>query len=152
MKHVFQNGLFVMVSATFLTFAAHAEIFKCKDDKGRMTYQETPCLTATVKKLSNVPDAPIEDQIRTQARTNKILEMDRQKRAAEEAERRQEVENEKRLVLEQEAERKRKKAEALEKYKLELMERQARAAEEAAWKARGPLHCSPSGFGDFSCY
>lgn len=116
---------------SFFALQAHAEIFKCKDGKGKIAYQETPCLTTTVGKMGYVPDLPLEDQIRAQSRANEQKNMVRQIEATEEARRRQgevarslNAENQRQFALEQEAEKKRqeeKKAEAREKRRSKSM-------------------------------
>ncbi len=111
----------LMLSTFLLTFQAHAEIFVCKDGKGRITYQEKPCLTIMVNKLKNIPDAPIEDQILAQNRINKANEMYRQREAKAEVERQQQAAHDRALELIE-----------IEKRKLELLERQTVAAERAA--------------------
>jgi hypothetical protein len=113
---------------SFFALQAHAEIFKCK---GKIAYQETPCLTTTVGKMGYVPDLPLEDQIRAQSRANEQKNMVRQIEATEEARRRQgeaarsqHAENQRQFALEQEAEKKRqeeKKAEAREKRRQKSM-------------------------------
>ena len=84
----------LMISAIFLTFQAQAEIFKCKNDNGKITYQGTPCLSGTVGKIDKAPDVPIEVSIRVQARLNNIKEQDRQNETAIELEQQQKEENE----------------------------------------------------------
>ena len=119
----------LVASTIFFALQAHAEIFKCKDGKGKIAYQETPCQTKTVGKMGNIPDMSLDDQARAQARANEQKNMVRQMDAAEDAKRqegetarRQWSENqrnlERNLALEQEAEKKRqeeKKAEARER-------------------------------------
>jgi hypothetical protein len=72
----------LIMSAMFLTFQAHAEIFKCKDVNGNITYQGTPCLTGAGSKISKAPEVPIEEQIQAHTEANKTIEMDRQHEAA----------------------------------------------------------------------
>ncbi|HYN55110.1 MAG TPA: hypothetical protein VES38_10440, partial [Methylotenera sp.] len=123
MKHL------LIVSTCLLSFQAHAEIFVCKDSSDRITYQEKPCLTtATVGKLKNIPDAPIEDQILARDRINKANEIYRQNLAKAEIERQQQEERD--LKLE---------ALEIERRKVELLERQIIAAERAAIVPRWSL-------------
>lgn len=50
----------------FFAFQAHAEVFKCKDIKVKITYQNSPCLTLTVSKIRKDADIPEEDRMRAQ--------------------------------------------------------------------------------------
>lgn len=132
-----------MASTIFFALQAHADIFKCKDGKGKITYQETPCSTTTVGKMGYVPDMSLEDQARAQSRANEQKNMVRQISAAEEAERqqgeaarRQWVNNERNFALEQEAEKRRQE----EKKAKELENRRSKH-----------MHCSPDGAGGMNC-
>lgn len=51
----------------WVSFQLQAAIYICKDHAGKVSYQDTPCVTRTIGRLNNVPDAPIEDQLRVQA-------------------------------------------------------------------------------------
>lgn len=84
----------LMISAIFLAFQAQAEIFKCKNDNGKITYQGTPCLSGTAGKIDKPPEVPIDEQSRAQSRLDNIKEQDRQDEAAIELERQQKEENE----------------------------------------------------------
>lgn len=110
----------LMISAIFLTFQAQAEIFKCKNDNGKITYQGTPCLTGTVGKVNKAPDVPIEEQTRAQSRLNNMKEMDRQHEAAT------------KLEQQQEENARKQEAKELENRRVEALERQATAAERQA--------------------
>lgn len=109
-----------IVLTSLLSFRANAEIFVCKDAVGRITYQDNPCLTTTVGKLKNIPDAPLEEQILARNRINKASEIYRQSVAKAEIERQQQEERD--LKLE---------ALEIERRKVELLERQTIAAERA---------------------
>ncbi|HYN53465.1 MAG TPA: hypothetical protein VES38_02020 [Methylotenera sp.] len=124
---------------------AHAEIFKCKNDKGTISYQGTPCSIKTLGKLNKVPDAPIEEQIRAQERTDNIVEANRQKDAARELERLQRIESIKRYELEKKSEAQQRQAEAAERAAA-AAERSAQAA-----SARNPIHCRPDYVGGLYC-
>lgn len=117
--------MFLMLFAMLLTFQAHAEVFKCKDAKNKITYQNSPCLITTVGKIRKDAAIPEEDRMRAQDRLDKDIETERQKRAEQQARRLQNEENAKKYELEQEAK-------ANEKRKIELLERQAIAAEQGA--------------------
>lgn len=82
----------LIMSAMFLTFQAHAEIFKCKDVNGKITYQGTPCLTGAGSKINKVPEVPIEEQKRAQSRLDNTIQTNRQYEAARKLEHQQQVE------------------------------------------------------------
>jgi hypothetical protein len=63
-----------MVSAIFFACQAHADAYKCKDDKGKISYQGTPCATDTVGRVNKVSDAPLSDQIRARKDVNDAIE------------------------------------------------------------------------------
>ena len=113
----------------FLAFQAHAEVFKCKDAKNKITYQSNPCLTSTVGKIRKDAAIPEEDRLRAQDRTDAVFEKERQRDAAAERERLARLESARKFELEQEAK-------ANEKRKIELLERQAIAAEQGAQAAK----------------
>lgn len=119
MKHL------LIVSTLFISFQVDAEIFVCKDNKNRITYQEKPCLTTMVGKLKNIPDAPIEEQVLAQDRINKANEVYRQRIASEAVARQQQEANDREI-----------EAIEIERRKLELLERQTIAAEKAAASSR----------------
>lgn len=48
MKHL------LMLSAMFLAFQAQAEIYKCKDGDGKISYQGTPCVNGMIGKLKKL--------------------------------------------------------------------------------------------------
>ncbi len=107
--------------ALLLSCQAQAEIFVCKGGNNQLTYQDEPCPDKTLRKLKNVPDAPIEDQILARERTDRAIALSEQRAAAAEAERQQ-----------QQKEFREQQAIAIEKQKLELLQRQTLAAEQSA--------------------
>ena len=113
MKHL------LLVAAFLLSFEVHAEIFVCKDDKNKITYQEKPCLITTLRTLKNIPDASIEDQTLGRDRINKANEIYHQQALKAEAQRQQLEARDREL-----------EALALERRKVELLEKQA--AQQAA--------------------
>jgi|APLak6261699311_1056244.scaffolds.fasta_scaffold11885_1 type IV secretory pathway VirB10-like protein len=144
----------LIVIAFFFNAEAKAQVYKCKNEKGKITYQSSPCQNDTGGKLWIMPGPPIEEQMREQA---KVAEMEARRAEAYkeqrlQAEKAQEAYDKKKLEEKIEAEKKqeqirkmeaerrdeirRQQALELERYKLRLMERQARAAEEAAFAAR----------------
>jgi hypothetical protein len=116
---------FLMLFAMFLASQAHAEVFKCKDAKNKITYQSSPCLIKTVGKVRKDADIPEEDRMRAQNRIDSVFERERQRNAAEEGARLARQESARKFELEQETR-------ANEKRKMELLERQAIAAEQGA--------------------
>ena len=121
--------LFLILFAAITSSQAYAEVFKCKDAKNKITYQSTPCLTNTVGKVRKDADIPEEDRMRAQERIDSVFERERQREEAAERERLARQESARKFELEQEAK-------ANEKRKIELLERQAIAAEEAAKQAK----------------
>lgn len=113
MKHL------LLVAIFLLSFQVHAEIFVCKDDKNKITYQEKPCLNTTLRTLKNIPDAPIEDQILARDRISKANEIYHQQALKAEVERQQSEVRDREL-----------EALAIERRKVELLEKQA--ADQAA--------------------
>jgi len=142
----------LMLAAIFLAFQAHAEIYKCKNDKGQITYQQTTCQAATVGKINKVPDVPIEEQMRAQNRTNSIIESNRNIEEARELERKRLDEKKTKYDLEKKAEESAKR-----KMELEILEKRAeasrRALKEASEESRSKktLHCRPDYAGGLYC-
>jgi Domain of unknown function (DUF4124) len=119
----------IMLFAAFISSQAYAEVFKCKDAKNKITYQSSPCLTSTVGKVRKDADIPEADRLRAQERIDGVFERERQRDAAAERERLARQESARKFELEREAK-------ANEKRKIELLERQAIAAEEATKQAK----------------
>lgn len=103
----------LLTSTALISFQLHAEIFVCKDNFNKITYQDEPCLDTTIRKLKNVPDAPLEDQILAQQRIDKANALSLQRVQLAETERQQ-----------QEKVNREYQAIAIEKRKLELLEKQ----------------------------
>ncbi|OQW70008.1 MAG: hypothetical protein BVN34_02855 [Proteobacteria bacterium ST_bin12] len=103
-----------------LSCEAQAEIFVCKDSSNKLTYQDEPCLNQTVRKLKNIPDAPIEDQILARERIDRANALSAQRAATVELERQQKQKEFAEL-----------QAIAIEKRKLELLEQQANESQQA---------------------
>ena len=102
--------VFILILAS----QAQAEIFVCKDRNNKLTYQDEPCLSQTIRKLKNIPDAPIEEQILARERLNKAIALSQQRAATAEIERQQQAKKfRERQTL------------AIEARKLELLEREA---------------------------
>ena len=115
----------LMLFPMLLSSQAYAEVFKCKDTKNKITYQSSPCLTSTVGKVRKDADIPEADRLRAQERIDGLFERERQRDAAAERERLARQESARKFELEQETK-------ANEKRKIELLERQAIAAEQGA--------------------
>lgn len=103
-----------------LSCQAQAEIFVCKDSKNQLTYQDEPCLSQTVRKLKNVPDAPIEEQILARERIDRANALSQERALAAELARQQ-----------QQKEFTELQAIAIEKRKLELLEKEASESQQA---------------------
>ena len=112
----------LMIFAIFFAFQAHAEIFKCKNDNGKITYQGTPCVSRTVGKINKASDVPIGEQIRAKDNINSIIETNRQHDEAIELERQHEEQQ-------REENARRQEDRALENRRVMAAERQAAAAE-----------------------
>jgi murein DD-endopeptidase MepM/ murein hydrolase activator NlpD len=115
------NRHFCFLLGLLLTCPVQAEIFVCKDGNKQLTYQDEPCPNKMLRKLKNVPDAPLEDQIMARERINRAVALSQERAAAAELERQQ-----------QQKEYRELQAIAIEKQKLELLERQTLAAEQSA--------------------
>ena len=103
----------LLVSLTLISFEACADIFVCKDNFAKIIYQDEPCQTTTLRTLKNVPDAPIEDQILARERIEKAnaLSLQRAQLAATERQEQDKANREYQAI-------------AVEKRKLELLEKQ----------------------------
>lgn len=110
----------LVIFALILPCQAYAEIFVCKDTKNQLTYQDEPCLSQTVRKLKNVPDAPIEEQILARERIDRANALSQERAVATELARQQ-----------QQKEFRELQAIAIEKRKLELLERETLASEQS---------------------
>lgn len=107
----------IMFSAVFLASQAEAEIYKCRDAKGNITYQGTPCPNGMVGKIEPAPPVLEGNRQRAQERMDRIIEMSRQQDIARE-QARQQKEEQARQIAEQE-ERDRQQAEQEEQARLE---------------------------------
>lgn len=116
-----RNRHIYFLLALILPYQAQAEIFVCKDGNKQLTYQDEPCPNKTLRKLKNVPDAPLEDQILARERIDRAKALSQERAALAEAARQQ-----------QQKEFREMQAIAIEKQKLELLERQTLAAEQSA--------------------
>ena len=103
-----------------LSCQAQAEIFVCKDANNKLTYQDEPCLSQTVRKLKNIPDAPIEDQILARERMDRANALSLQRAATVELKRQQKQKEYTQL-----------QAIAIERRKLELLEKEASESQQA---------------------
>lgn len=81
-----KKWLFLLLTI-FLALPAQADIFKCKNGKGKITYQQSPCPDTMVGKVAPEQDAYLEDQIRAQNRTEQMKKMVRLNEATEAARR-----------------------------------------------------------------
>ena len=113
------NRLLIML-ACMLPLTAQAQIFVCKDSKNQISYQDEPCLNKTLRTLKHVPDAPIEDQISARERLDRANALSQERALAAELEREK-----------QQKEYRELQAIAIEKQKLELLERQTLASEQS---------------------
>lgn len=168
----------LIVIAFFFNTEANAQVYKCKNEKGKITYQSSPCQNETGKKVLILSGPTKEEQMIEQARVAEIQarraeENEKQRIRAEEAQKeydnrkeKEKIEAEKKQeqIRKMEAERqeeiRRQQALELERYKLHLMERQVRASEEAAFAARqaaqksnnSNTRCINDGFGNLNCH
>lgn len=173
-----KNKFFIFFVLAIFANQAIAEIFKCKNDKGKISYQEHPCQKETIDKLKIMPGPPIEEQIRAQAKVDKMRQDQDAKKAADEVARKEwekkyqaeKLEQQQTELLkrqQQEEQYRRLQAEEQERRKMELLERQTRAAEAAADSAaqaarsaadarqepiRNRVHCTPDYAGGLNCY
>ncbi len=97
---------------------SQSAIYVCQDMREHISYQDTPCaVTSSIGQLKNIPDAPIADQLRVQARIQSANAKYQQRMAMIETERLQN------LALMQQAQ-----ALAVEYQKLALLEQQMQQA------------------------
>ena len=176
--NMLKNKLYIFFVLVIFANQATAEIFKCKNDKGKISYQSQPCQKETMGKLSILPSPPIEEQLRAQAKVDKIRQDQAAKKVVDEIAREkwekeyqaEQLEKQQAELLkrqQQEELYRRLQAQELEKRKMELLERQTRAAEAAADSAaqaarsaadarqqpiRNPVHCTPDYAGGLNCY
>lgn len=176
--NMIKNKFYIFFVLAIFANQAEAEVFKCKDNKGKIIYQEHACQNETIDKLKIMPGPPIEEQIRAQAREDKMRQDEAAKKAAEEIARKELEKKYQAEILErqqtellkrqqQEEQHRRLQAEERERRKMELLERQATAAEAAAYSAaqaarsaadarlqpiRNPIYCTPNSLGGLNCY
>lgn len=156
----------IILSAIIFTCQAQAEIYKCKDDYGIISYQDTPCTKGMMGKLNKAQEASEEDQIRARNQLNRMNEHSRKVDAIRELEWKQRQEEIKRaeeretFARQQAAERarqylKEQEAKERERQNQQLLERQAIAAERAARAAeqanRRQLNCRSNYTGGLVC-
>jgi len=103
----------LLIGITLVSLESRAEIFVCKDTNNKIIYQDEPCLNTTLRTLKNVPDVPIEDQILARERIDKANALSLQRAQLAETERQQ-----------QDKANREYQAIAIEKRKLELLEKQ----------------------------
>jgi hypothetical protein len=87
---VSKKSLF-LIWTLFFVVPAQADIFKCKNGKGKITYQQSPCSDTTVGTVAREQDADLEDQIRAQMRVEQMKEGIRLNEATEAARRQQNI-------------------------------------------------------------
>ncbi|HEY0561857.1 MAG TPA: DUF4124 domain-containing protein [Methylophilus sp.] len=104
-----------------LSFQLQAAIYVCKTAAGSTSYQDTPCRVRMVGQLRNVPDAPIEDQLRVQASIQSAEANYQARMAQREVESQQAIEQA-RMQL----------ALAIENKKLALLQQQAQEAQQTS--------------------
>jgi hypothetical protein len=95
----------IIFSAVFLAFQAEAEIYKCRDAKGNITYQGTPCPNGMVGKIEPAPPVLEGNRQRAQERMDRIIEMSRQQDIAREQTRRQKEEQARQIAEQEERDR-----------------------------------------------
>lgn len=153
---------------TFQAFAV--EIYKCKGEKNKLIYQQKPC-TGVGDKLGNFREMTMEEQAVALEKKRKFSEtrrleqeeyalkrneqeLKRKEQEKEwEVERKLEEERVKKSILEQEYRRRQQESLAIERQKIELLERQTRAMDDAARAGNQSrsLHCIPDYAGGLNC-
>ena len=104
----------VMLSAVVLTFQAQAEIYKCKDAEGKISYQGTPCPTGMVGTIKPPPAVSEENRKHAHERLERMNEKNRQSDITREQEWQKQQEQARRLAEQQERERQQAERERLE--------------------------------------
>lgn len=156
----------IILPVLLLACQAQADIYKCKDEHGAISYQGTPCPNGMIDKLNKAPEASEENQTRARNELNRMNEQSHKVDVAREAEWKQRQDEMKRaeereaLARQQAAERarqylKEQEAKERERQTQQLLERQTVAAERAAKAAeqanRKQLHCRPNYVGGLVC-
>jgi hypothetical protein len=126
-SHAKRFCLCLMFAAPFITTAVQANIFVCKDVNNKTIYQDEPCTNKTIRTLPKAPEPSPEELLSAQQRIDKINERYQERAAAAEAQR---IEQEKNDLAQEQL--------ALEKQKIELLEKQALAEEN-----RYPVYVQP---------
>jgi len=99
-----KKWLFLLLTICF-ALPAQADIFKCKDGKGKITYQQSPCPHTMAGKVAPQQDPYLADQISAQNRAEQMKRMVRQNEVNEAARREQGAaarNNQRQSALEQE--------------------------------------------------
>ena len=109
-----------VLSAALLALQAEADIYKCSDAEGNITYQTAPCQTRTLGTVKEPPPVSEQERQRAQEQLDRMVEESRQHDVARERERKA-LEEQQRLLAEQEA---REQAERERRARLEQLERE----------------------------
>jgi hypothetical protein len=113
----------IMLTAALLAFQAEAEIYKCSDAEGKITYQGAPCQSRTVGKVKEAPAVPEEDRKLAQGRLDRMIEMNRQRDIVREQEWQKQQEEARRIAEEEERARQQAERERLARLEQERRER-----------------------------
>jgi len=143
----------------FFSFEVKAQIFKCMGADGKIVYQQVKCANASeLNVIKNQKDAPVEEQIRAYERHQNILELNRKAAEEEQLDKRRREKNHQEIL---EAEKKKREAadaqmkmqvDAIEKMRArQLEERSVQALEDIARGSNRRLHCRPDGIGGAYC-
>lgn len=104
----------IAMSALLLALPAAAEIYKCRDAQGRISYQGTPCAVTTLGTVKAPPPVSEEAQQRAQERLQRMQEAIRARDVAREKEWQQRQEEARRQAEEEARARQQAERERLE--------------------------------------
>lgn len=106
--------LWVLMAAALLAMPAAADIYKCKDAEGRISYQNMPCTGTMLGKVKPAPAVSADEQQRAQERLQRMQEANRQHDIEREKEWQKQQEEARRLAEEEERARQQAERERLE--------------------------------------
>lgn len=111
----------VLMMTALLATPAAADIYKCKDAEGRISYQNMPCAGATLGRVKEAPPVSLEAQKQAQENLQRLQEINRQHDIEREKAWQKEQEEARRIAeaeerARQQAERERLEQERRERY------------------------------------
>ena len=145
----------ILVLFLIWPIASQAEIYKCKDAKGKYLYQEIPCQSQQVTKIRKDAGVAEEDRLRAQNRIDAVFEREHQREIQAENAR---LERIKQAEVAEEKELERRKVEYLKRQAIAseknavANERSAEATENIQKSLNKPVRCVSDNAGGYRCY